>query len=279
MKNQQLYTTLNNGVEMPLLGLGVYDMYGKDAEQAVSWALEMGYRLIDTAAMYNNEKEIGNAIRASGIPREEIFLTTKVHNDEQGFDKTLKAFDASLKKLGCDYIDLYLVHWPLSKTRRKTWKALESLYKTEQNEAKGRVRAIGVANYLEPFLKELDTYSEIVPAVNQVEFSPYLYLKDLLELCQSKQIQLQAYTPLVRGERMKDAKLVALANQYNKTPAQIILRWALQHRVSTIPKSSSQHRLKENFDVFDFNINQEDMLKMDSFNENLRIVEDPMDFF
>ena len=280
MKNQQLYTTLNNGVEMPLLGLGVYDMYGKDAEQAVSWALEMGYRLIDTAAMYNNEKEIGNAIRASGIPREEIFLTTKVHNDDQGFDKTLKAFDASLKKLGCDYIDLYLVHWPLSKTRRETWKALESLYGTSKGQnTDGGVRAIGVANYLEPFLKELETYSEIVPAINQVEFSPYLYLKDLLQLCQSKQIQLQAYTPLVRGERMKDAKLVALAEKYDKTPAQIILRWALQHGVSTIPKSASEHRLRENFDVFDFNINEEDMLKMDSFNENLRIVEDPMDFF
>ncbi len=279
MKNQQLYTTLNNGVEMPLFGLGVYDMYGKDAEQAVSWALEMGYRLIDTAAMYNNEKEIGNAIRASGIPREEIFLTTKVHNDDQGFDKTLKAFDASLKKLDCDYIDLYLVHWPLSKTRRDTWKALESLYNIEKNEANGRVRAVGIANYLEPFLKELETYSEIVPAVNQVEFSPYLYLKDLLELCQSKHIQLQAYTPLVRGERMRDAKLVAIADKYSKTPAQIILRWALQHGVSTIPKSASQHRLKANFDVFDFNISSEDMLKIDDFNENLRIVEDPMDFY
>ena len=281
MKNQQLYTTLNNGVEMPLLGLGVYDMYGKDAEQAVSWALEMGYRLIDTAAMYNNEKEIGNAIRASGIPREEIFLTTKVHNDDQGFDKTLKAFDASLKKLGCDYIDLYLVHWPLSKTRRETWKALESLYSSTSKgrTTEGGVRAIGVANYLESFLKELETYSEIVPAINQVEFSPYLYLKDLLQLCQSKQIQLQAYTPLVRGERMKDAKLVALAEKYDKTPAQIILRWALQHGVSTIPKSASEHRLRENFDVFNFNINEEDMFKMNSFNENLRIVEDPMDFF
>ena len=286
MKNQQLYTTLNNGVQMPLLGLGVYDMYGKDAEQAVLWALEIGYRLIDTAAMYNNEKEIGNAIRASGIAREEIFLTTKVHNDDQGFDKTLKAFDASLKKLGCDYVDLYLVHWPMKGTRKDTWKAFESLYSTSKgqnviakNEATEGVRAIGVANYLEPFLKELDTYSEIVPAVNQVEFSPYLYLKDLLEMCQSKYIQLQAYTPLVRGERMKDAKLVALAEKYDKTPAQIILRWALQHGVSTIPKSASQHRLKENFDVFDFNINEEDMLKIDNFNENLRIVEDPMDFF
>lgn len=279
MKNQQLYTTLNNGVEMPLLGLGVYDMYGKDAEQAVLWALEIGYRLIDTASMYNNEKEIGNAIRASGIPREEIFLTTKVHNDDQGFDKTLKAFDASLKKLGCDYVDLYLVHWPMKATRKDTWKALESLYSTSKGRNTEGVRAIGVANYLELFLKELETYSEIVPAVNQVEFSPYLYLKDLLELCQSKQIQLQAYTPLVRGERMKDAKLVALAEKYDKTPAQIILRWALQHGVSTIPKSASEHRLKENFDVFDFNISSEDIFKMDSFNENLRIVEDPMDCF
>lgn len=278
MKNKQLYTTLNNGIEMPLLGLGVYDMYGKDAEQAVLWALEIGYRLIDTAAMYNNEKEIGNAIRASGIPREEIFLTTKVHNDDQGFDKTLKAFDVSLKKLGCDYVDLYLVHWPIKGTRKDTWKALESLYCNSKGQNTEGVRAIGVANYLEPFLKELETYSEIVPAVNQVEFSPYLYLKDLLELCQSKHIQLQAYTPLVRGERMKDAKLVEIANKYNKTPAQIILRWALQHGVSTIPKSASQHRLRENFDVFDFNISPEDMLKMDSFNENLRIVEDPMDF-
>ncbi len=279
MKNKQLYTTLNNGIKMPLLGLGVYDMYGKEAEQAVSWALEIGYRLIDTAAMYNNEKEIGNAIRASGIPRDEIFLTTKVHNDDQGYDKTLRAFDESQRKLRCGYIDLYLVHWPLKATRKSTWQALEHLYNlSATNETEGGVRAIGVANYLEPFLKELETYAEIVPALNQVEFSPYLFLEELLRECQSKQIQLQAYTPLVRGERMTDAKLVNLAEKYGKTPAQIILRWALQHGVSTIPKSASHKRLTENFDVFDFDINEADMLKIDGFNENLRIVEDPMDF-
>lgn len=287
MKNKQLYTTLNNGIKMPLLGLGVYDMYGKAAEQAVSWALEIGYRLIDTAAMYNNEKEIGNAIRASGIPRNEIFLTTKVHNDDQGYDKTLKAFDDSQKKLNCDYIDLYLVHWPLKETRKETWKALEHLYNvsaTNPTESLprnlgGGVRAIGIANYLEPFLKELETYAEMVPAVNQVEFSPYLFLKELLGECQSKQIQLQAYTPLVRGERMTDAKLVTLAEKYGKTPAQIILRWALQRGVSTIPKSASEQRLRENFDVFDFEINKIDMLTIDSFHENLRIVDNPMDFY
>lgn len=280
MKNKQLYTTLNNGVKMPLLGLGVYDMYGKEAEQAVSWALEIGYRLIDTAAMYNNEKEIGNVIRASGIPRDEIFITTKVHNDDQGFDNTLRAFEESQKKLNCGYIDMYLVHWPLRDTRKDTWKALEHLYnKSTTPYIDGGVRAIGVANYLEPFLKELETYVTIVPAVNQVEFSPYLFLKDLLEECQSKQIQLQAYTPLVRGERMNDPKLVALAEKYDKTPAQIILRWALQHGVSTIPKSVSEKRLRENFDVFDFEMSEIDMLTIDSFHENLRIVENPMDFY
>ncbi len=173
MQNQQLYTTLNNAVKMPLLGLGVYDMYKKEAEQAVLWALETGYRLIDTAAMYMNETEIGNAVSQSSIDRKDIFITTKVHDNDQGFDKTLKAFDTSLKKLNCDYIDLYLVHWPLKTTRKETWKALERLY------TEGGVRAIGVANYLVPFLNELETYANIVPAVNQVEFSPYLYLKDL----------------------------------------------------------------------------------------------------
>ena len=166
---------LNNKEQsiMPLLGLGVYDMYKKEAEQAVSWALEIGYRLIDTAAMYENEIEIGNAVRQSGIDRNELFITTKVHNNEQGYDKTMRAFEVSQRKLNCEYIDLYLIHWPLKNTRKDTWLALEKLY------ADGRVKAIGVANYLIPFLDELATYGNIIPALNQVEFSPYLYLKDL----------------------------------------------------------------------------------------------------
>jgi methylglyoxal/glyoxal reductase len=268
-----LATVLNNGVSMPLLGLGVYDMYQKEAEQAVLWALELGYRLIDTAAMYHNETEIGNAVRASGVNRSELFITTKVNNTDQGFEETLRAFDVSQEKLQTDYIDLYLVHWPLRDTRKDTWKALERLY------SEGRVRAIGVANYLIPFLDELETHATVVPVVNQVEFSPYLFLEDLLDHCQKKNIQLQAYTPLVRGQRMDDPRLQTLAKKYEKTPAQMILRWAIQHGVSTIPKSANQARLKENFGVFDFEISADDLRMMDGFNENLRVVDDPMDLW
>jgi len=266
----QLYTELNNSITMPLLGLGVYDMYNREAEEAVTNALEIGYRLIDTAAMYKNEAEIGRAIRSSTISRKDIFLTTKVADGDQGYDNTLRAFDESSRKLNCDYIDLYLVHWPIKKTRKDTWKALEKLY------ADKRVRAIGVANYLIPFLDELESYNEITPAVDQVEFSPYLFLEDLLNECNRKHIQLQAYTPLVRGQRFTDPKLIALARQYEKTPAQIMLRWMLQLGVSTIPKSSNATRLKENFDVFDFQISDSDMKKINAFNENFRVVDDPM---
>ena len=270
---KQFYSVLNNGIEMPLLGLGVYDMYNAEAERAISNALEIGYRLIDTAAMYKNEKEIGNAVRQSGVVRRDIFITTKVDNSEQGYDKTLRGFEASLKKINCDYIDLYLLHWPLKATRKDTWLALEKLYEEK------RVRAIGVANYLVPFLNELEGYAKIIPAVDQVEFSPYLFLSDLLKYCQNKKIQLQAYTPLVRGLRMNDEKLLVLAKKYEKTPAQIILRWAMQHGVSTIPKSSNLLRLKENFDVFDFEISVSDMEKINNFNENFRLVDDPMLLF
>ncbi|MDX2286321.1 MAG: aldo/keto reductase [Bacteroidia bacterium] len=265
-----LTAALRNGVEMPLLGLGVYDMYDAEAERAVGWALEIGYRLIDTAAMYRNEAEIGRAVRGSGLPREALFITTKVNNADQGYEQTLRAFDASLRKLDCGYIDLYLVHWPLKATRRDTWRALERLY------AEGRVRAIGVANYLEPFLDELAGYASVVPAVNQVEFSPFLYLKSLLDRCRRDGIQLQAYTPLGRGARLQDPRLLRLAEAYGKTPAQIILRWALQLGVSAIPKSASRQRLAENFGVFDFEISAEDMAEIATFDEGFRIVDDPI---
>ena len=262
---------LNNGIPMPLLGLGVYAMHGQEAERAVSQALEIGYRLIDTAAMYRNEVEIGNAIRSGAIPRKEIFLTTKVSNSDQGYDQTLHAFDESSRKLNAEYIDLYLVHWPLKATRRETWQALERLYQEK------RVRAIGVANYLIPFLDELATYAEMVPMVNQVEFSPYLFLEDVLQVCKERKIILQAYSPLVRSKKMSDPKLVQLAEKYDKTPAQIILRWAIQLGVSTIPKSSNPQRLRENFDIWDFEISAEDIQYISSFNENLRVVDDPME--
>lgn len=267
---RDFYTELNNGVTMPLLGLGVYDMYNQEAEKAILQALEIGYRLIDTASMYNNEVEVGNAIRQSGLPREAIFLTTKVNDSDHGYDQALRAFESSQRKLNCDYIDLYLVHWPIKNKRQDTWRALERLYQ------EGQVRAIGVANYLEPFLDELLPSATIVPTVNQVEFSPYLFLKDLLQRCRQEKIVLQAYTPLVRGERFSDPKLQALVKKYDKTPAQIILRWALQLGVSTIPKSANPKRLQENFDLFDFSITDADMAYLATFNEDYRVVPSPI---
>jgi methylglyoxal/glyoxal reductase len=264
------YTELNNGVSMPLLGLGVYDMYNQEAEKAIHQALEIGYRLIDTASMYGNEVEVGNAIRQSGLPREEIFLTTKVNDSDHGYDQALRAFESSQRKLNCEYIDLYLIHWPIRNKRQDTWRALERLYQ------EGQVRAIGVANYLEPFLDELLPNATVVPTVNQVEFSPYLFLEDLLQRCRQEKIVLQAYTPLVRGERFNDPKLLGLAQKYDKTPAQIILRWALQLGVSTIPKSANPKRLQENFDLFDFSISNTDMAYLATFNDDYRVVPSPI---
>ena len=267
----QSYVKLNTGASMPLLGLGVYDMYGREAESAVVTALETGYRLIDTAAMYENEVEIGRAIRSAGIPRSDIFLTTKLANQDHGFDQTLTAFDISLKKLNCEYIDLYLVHWPIQGKRRDTWLALERLFHDK------RVRAIGVANYLIPFLEELETYGTVVPAVDQVEFSPFLYLKDLADRCAGRGTILQAYTPLIRGKKFGHPGLKAMAEKYGKSQAQILLRWAIQLGVSTIPKSVSPERIRENFDIWDFNISAQDMEVIASWNEHFRVVEDPMD--
>ena len=265
-------TRLNNGQMMPLLGLGVYNMYGKEAEKAVLDAFEIGYRLVDTASMYNNEIEIGHAVRSAGIPRNEIFLTTKVNNIDQGYDPTLRAFDASLKKLQTDYTDLYLIHWPIKGKRKQTWQALEKIY------ASGRSKAIGVANYLIPFLDELKGYAQIVPAVNQVEFSPYLFPSGLLDYCREMNIMLQAYSPLVRGKRMNDPRLIRLAEKYGKTTAQIILRWDIELGISTIPKSVKPERLKENFDIFDFQLSPEDIDYLKTFDEKLRVADDPMIF-
>jgi diketogulonate reductase-like aldo/keto reductase len=265
-------TRLNSGQMMPLLGLGVYNMYGKEAEKAVLDAFEIGYRLLDTAAMYNNEKEIGNAVRSSSLPRKEVFITTKVNNIDQGFDSTLRGFDESLKKLQTDYVDLYLIHWPIKGKRKQTWQALEKIF------ASGKSKSIGVANYLVPFLNELNDYAQITPAVNQVEFSPYLYPASLLDYCKAKNILLQAYSPLVRGLRMNDPRLIKLAKKYGRTTAQIILRWDIELGISTIPKSVKPERLRENFDIFDFHLDQEDIDYMKTFDEKLRVADDPMIF-
>jgi len=270
MSKPQFYATLTNDVEMPLLGLGTWDMNGKEAEEATTNALEIGYRLIDTASMYGNEKEIGDAVRKSSLPRNEIFVTTKVNNADQGFDSTLHAFDNSLRKLNIDYIDLYLVHWPIKNKRKQTWQALEKLYSEK------KIKTIGVANYLIPFLDELSTYSSITPMVNQVEFSPWLFQKNLFEYCAKRKIQLQSYSPLARGKKFNDTRLQKVARKYDKSPAQIILRWNIEHGISAIPKSSGKKRLKENFDALNFELSKEDVALIDRFDENFRVCDDPM---
>ncbi len=273
MQNNQMQSTkLNNGNLMPLLGLGVYDMYGKEAQQAVETAIEIGYRLIDTASMYENEKEIGAAINASSVKRTNLFLTTKLNNTDHGYDAALKAFEVSLDKLQQDYVDLYLIHWPIKEGRKESWKAIERIYE------EGRAKSIGVANYTLPFLKELETYSNIIPAVNQIEFTPWLLDIETYSYCKKIGIQLQSYSPITRGIKFTDERLLLLCEKYQKTPAQIILNWNLQLDVSTIPKSSNKKRLIENLESANFKLDMVDVEIMNTFNEGFRICDDPAIF-
>ena len=273
MQNNQMQSTkLNNGNLMPLLGLGVYDMYGKEAQQAVETAIEIGYRLIDTASMYENEKEIGAAINASSVKRTDLFLTTKLNNTVHGYDAALKAFEVSLDKLQQDYVDLYLIHWPIKEGRKESWKAIERIYE------EGRAKSIGVANYTLPFLKELETYSNIIPAVNQIEFTPWLFDIETYSYCKKIGIQLQSYSPITRGIKFTDERLLLLCEKYQKTPAQIILNWNLQLGVSTIPKSSNKKRLIENLESTNFKLDIVDVEIMNTFNEGFRICDDPAIF-
>jgi diketogulonate reductase-like aldo/keto reductase len=261
---------LNNGLEMPYLGLGTYRARpGKEAYQAVRFALDAGYRHIDTAALYANEEDVGKAVRDSGIDRQDIFITTKLWNSEHGYNKAIKAFYSSLKKLGTDYVDLYLIHWPVSQIRNDSWKALEKLY------SDCLCKSIGISNYAIHHVEELLKVSDIVPAVNQVEFSPFLYQKELLEYCNSKRITIQAYTPLVRGRKSDNPVLRSVSNKYGKTWAQVLIRWALQHNLVVLPKSSHKERIQENSQVFDFEISEVDMLTLDSLDEGFRVAWDP----
>ena len=258
---------------MPWLGLGVFlSKDGSEVINAVKYALEVGYRSIDTAAIYRNERGVGQAIKESGVKRNEIFLTSKVWNNDQGYHATLKAFDESLEKLQTDYLDLYLIHWPKGQRSIETWTALEELYK------QGRIKAIGVSNFMIHHLEDLLKHAETKPMVNQVEFHPELIQPKLLEYCKQKQIQLEAWSPIMKGRVNNIPVMQALAVKYQKTPVQIVLRWDLQKGVVTIPKSVNLERIKSNSEIFDFELSDEDMDKIDALDKSKRIGPDPDNF-
>ncbi|MED1672818.1 aldo/keto reductase [Pallidibacillus thermolactis] len=273
-KSLQGTVLLHNGVKMPYFGLGVYKVEeGNEVIDSVKTALEVGYRAIDTAALYENEEGVGKAIKASGIPRKEIFVTTKVWNTDHGYEKTLKAFDKSISKLGLDYVDLYLIHWPGKDTFLDTWRALEKLYRD------GRVRAIGVSNFKPHHLRTLMEHSEEKPVINQVELHPYFQQKDLREFCKQHDIVVEAWSPLGRGQVLDDPVLAEIGKKYGKTPAQVTLRWHLQNDIVIIPKSVTPSRIKENADIFDFELTAEDMEQIDQLDKNTRLFKDPDLFF
>lgn len=258
-------TTLNNGVLMPWLGFGTYKVpEGEEAYQAVRHALDAGYRSIDTASLYENEASVGRAVRDSGIPRHEIFITTKVWNDDQLAGRVLQAFEESLARLEMDYVDLYLVHWPVPDRFVGAWEVMEEIYRS------GRTRAIGVSNHLIHHLQAIMKHGSIIPAVNQVEFHPLLQSKDLHAFCRQHGIQLEAWAPLMKGRGLSNPVLEEIAAKHGKTPAQVVIRWGLQKQVVTIPKSARKERIYENRDVFDFSLDEEEMRRIDGLERNYR---------
>ena len=257
---------LSNGVKIPIVGFGTYKLQNEndEASSIVKEAIKSGYRNIDTASFYNNEEGVGKGIKESGVAREELFVTTKVWIDDDKYEDTIKAFNKSLHKLGLDYIDLYLVHWP-TENIKETWRAIEDLYKAK------KVRAIGVCNCTVKQLEEIIGFSEINPMVNQVEIHPNRSEKELLTVCKRHNIVVQAWSPIMRGQLLSNSIIKNLASKYNKTEAQIILRWHLQNNVIAIPKTKSLNRIKENINIFDFTISKEDMEKIDSLNKDERM--------
>ena len=263
---------LNTNREMPLLGLGVYKATGEnEAERAIVSAVENGYRLIDTASVYKNEENVGRGIAQCGIPRSELFVTTKVWNTAQRLGDIRGAFERSLDRLKLDYVDLYLIHWPVPGCYLSTWKVLEEIQKS------GRALSIGVSNFDIRHFEELAKVSDVVPAVNQIECHPLFYNKELIDYCQSRGIQVQAYAPLARGAYLDHDVFCVLGTKYCKTPAQIGLRWAVQKGISVIPKSVHPDRIRSNADIFDFSIDQEDMDLLDTLNQNYRSASIPED--
>ncbi|WP_054950932.1 aldo/keto reductase [Numidum massiliense] len=258
---------LNNGIAMPQLGFGVWQVEDDKVTAAVEKALAVGYRSIDTAKVYENEAGVGKALKQSGIPREDIFLTTKVWNSDQGYEQTLKAYDESLKRLGTDYVDLYLIHWPTPEydTYVDTYKALEKLYKD------GTVRAIGVCNFESEHLERLFNECEIKPVLNQVECHPYFAQKPLKQFCAEHDIYVEAWSPLDQGgEVLQDEAVRTIADAHGKSPAQVVLRWHLQQQTIVIPKSVTPSRIEENYDVFDFVLTDEEMATIDGLDRGAR---------
>ncbi|MGG1679242.1 aldo/keto reductase [Neobacillus sp. NRS-1170] len=275
--NLQTTTILNNGVKMPWFGLGVFKVEeGPVLVNSVKSAIKHGYRSIDTAAIYENEAGVGEGIREglaeAGITREELFVTSKVWNADLGYEATIAAYERSLEKLGLEYLDLYLVHWPVEGKFKEAWRALEKLYKD------GRVRAIGVSNFQVHHLEELMADAEIKPMVNQVEYHPRLTQKEVQAFCREHGIQLEAWSPLMQGGLLDNEILGEIAGKYGKSAAQVILRWDLQNGVVTIPKSVKEHRIIENSQVFDFELSDEDMQRIDELNQNHRVGPDPDNF-
>ena len=265
---------LHNGIEIQRFGLGVYKIYEEaEVNHTVKTALQLGYRSIDTAAFYENEAAVGQAIRESGFPREEIFVTTKVWNSDQGYEETLAAFDRSHKKLGLDYIDLYLIHWPVKEKYLDTWRGfLEKLY------LEGKVVVIGVSNFQIHHLQDLMEHSKEKPVINQVELHPFLSQEPLRAFCKQHGIAVEAWSPLGRARFLDEPVLATLAEKYKKTAAQIILRWHLQNDIVVIPKVVYKSRLKENSDIFDFELTKEDITIINELNQNKRFGADPDHF-
>lgn len=272
-QQQPPLVTLNNGVRIPQVGLGVFQTKeGAEVERAVSAALAAGYRMIDTAAIYRNEAGVGKAVKASGLPREEIFITTKLWNANHAYDDALRAFDASLSKLDCEYVDLYLIHWPLPMERKFTeaWRALETLYEQK------RVRTIGVSNFKPAHLDVLLAGAAVVPAVNQIELHPMLQQRETRAYCAERGIAVESYSPLMQGGEALGHPLVAnLARKYGKTAAQVILRWHVQSGLIVIPKSTHAERIRENFDLFDFALADDEMAAIAGMDSGKRIGADP----
>lgn len=264
---------LHNNIEMPYLGLGTYQADNdQEVVDAVEYALKIGYRHIDTAAAYKNEKGVGRAMAESSIKREDIFVTSKVWNSDQGYDSTLKAFDASLERLGLDYLDLYLIHWPVEGKYNDTWRALEKLYKEE------RIRAIGVSNFLQHHLDDLLKDAETVPMVNQMEFHPYLVQQSLIDYCDAKKIQYESWSPFLQGELFDLEITKGIEKKYDKTAAQVILRWNLQKGVIAIPKSVHKNRIQQNADIFDFELSDGEIDYLDNLDQGKRTGPDPDNF-